>query len=181
MSQFSVQAQDQLDDLKRPNETLQRNAILQEATIKDIQEICAQLRKAFQETNKILNQVFEEQQHFKRYRDCLDKDINKLFNVYQNMKPQPQSNALDDLYHQEDIKSDGSLGNKTRYLSQYQYRDNMSYYEREALKQLSEASSWPKFPGTGKYDCMELIYYMDGLFIDLPSIPDHWITARLDK
>ncbi|MBW0461345.1 hypothetical protein O181_001060 [Austropuccinia psidii MF-1] len=27
---------------------------------------------------------------------------------------------------------------------------------------------------------MELIDYIDGLFIDVPSIPDYWITARLD-
>ncbi|MBW0583503.1 hypothetical protein O181_123218 [Austropuccinia psidii MF-1] len=28
---------------------------------------------------------------------------------------------------------------------------------------------------------MELIDYIDGLFIDVPSIPDYWITARLNK
>ncbi|MBW0583169.1 hypothetical protein O181_122884 [Austropuccinia psidii MF-1] len=27
---------------------------------------------------------------------------------------------------------------------------------------------------------MELIDYIDGLFIDVPSIPDYWITARFD-
>ncbi|MBW0580877.1 hypothetical protein O181_120592 [Austropuccinia psidii MF-1] len=27
---------------------------------------------------------------------------------------------------------------------------------------------------------MELIDYIDGLFIDVPSIPDFWITARLN-
>ncbi|MBW0507455.1 hypothetical protein O181_047170 [Austropuccinia psidii MF-1] len=27
---------------------------------------------------------------------------------------------------------------------------------------------------------MELVDYIDGLFIDLPSIPDYWITARLN-
>ncbi|MBW0577449.1 hypothetical protein O181_117164 [Austropuccinia psidii MF-1] len=57
----------------------------------------------------------------------------------------------------------------------------MSYSEKEALKQLPEASSWPKFSGTGEYDHMELINYIDGLFIYLPSIPDYWITARLNK
>ncbi|MBW0581379.1 hypothetical protein O181_121094 [Austropuccinia psidii MF-1] len=56
----------------------------------------------------------------------------------------------------------------------------MSYSEKEALKQLPEASSWPKFSGTGEYDHMELIDYIDGLFIDVPSIPDYWITARLN-
>ncbi|MBW0585187.1 hypothetical protein O181_124902 [Austropuccinia psidii MF-1] len=56
----------------------------------------------------------------------------------------------------------------------------MSYSEKEALKQLPEASSCPKFCGTGEYDHMELIDYIDGLFIDVPSIPDYWITARLN-
>ncbi|MBW0569096.1 hypothetical protein O181_108811 [Austropuccinia psidii MF-1] len=27
---------------------------------------------------------------------------------------------------------------------------------------------------------MEVIYYIDGLFIDVPRIPDYWITARLN-
>ncbi|MBW0537387.1 hypothetical protein O181_077102 [Austropuccinia psidii MF-1] len=56
----------------------------------------------------------------------------------------------------------------------------MSYSEKEALKRLPEASSWPKFGGTGEYDIMELIDYIDGLFIDVPSIPDYWITSRLN-
>ncbi|MBW0501372.1 hypothetical protein O181_041087 [Austropuccinia psidii MF-1] len=56
----------------------------------------------------------------------------------------------------------------------------MSYIEMEALKQLPEPSSWPKFSGTGEYDHMEPIDYIDGLYIDVPSIPDNWITARLN-
>ncbi|MBW0527313.1 hypothetical protein O181_067028 [Austropuccinia psidii MF-1] len=56
----------------------------------------------------------------------------------------------------------------------------MSYSEKEALKQLPEASSWPEFSETGEYDHMELIDYIDGLLIDVPSIPDYWITARLN-
>ncbi|MBW0470742.1 hypothetical protein O181_010457 [Austropuccinia psidii MF-1] len=118
MSQFAVQNQEQLDYFKRLNERLQRNAILQEAKIKAIQESCAQLSKASEETNKRLNQVFEEQHHHKRDRDFLDQKVNKLFNVYQNMKPQPQGHSLDDPYHQEDIKPDASLGNKARSISQ---------------------------------------------------------------
>ncbi|MBW0573331.1 hypothetical protein O181_113046 [Austropuccinia psidii MF-1] len=56
----------------------------------------------------------------------------------------------------------------------------MSYSDKEALKQLPEALSWPKFSGTGEYDHMELIAYIAGLFIDVPIIPDYWITARLN-
>ncbi|MBW0508686.1 hypothetical protein O181_048401 [Austropuccinia psidii MF-1] len=127
MSQFAVQTQEQVSYFKRLNERLKKNAILQEATIKAIQEICAQLSKASEETNKRLNQFFEEQPHCKRDRDLLDQDINKLFNVYKNMKPQPRGHALDDPYHQADIKPDSLLGNKARSPSQYQDGNDMSY------------------------------------------------------
>ncbi|MBW0498472.1 hypothetical protein O181_038187 [Austropuccinia psidii MF-1] len=98
---------------------LLRNAILQEAKINIIQESCSQLRKASEETNKRLNQVFEEQHHCKRDRDCLDQYINKLLNVYQNMKPQAEGHALENPYQQEDIKPYASLVNKERSPSQY--------------------------------------------------------------
>ncbi|MBW0464053.1 hypothetical protein O181_003768 [Austropuccinia psidii MF-1] len=181
MSQFTVQTHEQLEDFQRLNERFKSNAILQENRIKAIQESYAQLIRSSEETNKRLNQVFGEKHHCKRERDCLDKDINKLFNLYQYMKPKPQGHALDAPYHQEDIKPDSLLGNKARSPSQYQDEYNMFYSGKEALKQLPEASSWPKFSGTGEYDHMELIDYIDGLFIDLPRITDYWITARLDK
>ncbi|MBW0519566.1 hypothetical protein O181_059281 [Austropuccinia psidii MF-1] len=97
------------------------------------------------------------------------------------MKSQPQGHVMDNLYHQEYTKQDSILVNKARSPSKYQDGDNMSYYEKEALKQLTEALSWPKFPGTGEYDHMELIAYIAGLFIDVPIIPEYWITARLNK
>ncbi|MBW0549937.1 hypothetical protein O181_089652 [Austropuccinia psidii MF-1] len=148
--------------------------------VKTLQEGHAQVRKSSEETRKGLNLVFKEQHHSKRDRDCLDQDMNKLFNVYHNLKPQPQNQVMDNPYHQEDIKPDSLLVNKERSPSQYQDGDNMSYSEKEALKQLPEASSWPKFSCTGGYDHMELIAYIDGLFIDVPSIPDYWITDRLN-
>ncbi|MBW0577676.1 hypothetical protein O181_117391 [Austropuccinia psidii MF-1] len=147
--------------------------------VKNLQEGHAQLRKASEETNKRLNLVFEEQNHSKRDRDCLYQDTNKLFNVYHSMKPQPQGHVMDDPYHQDDIKPDAMLMNKERSLSQYQDGYNMSYSEKEALKKLPEASYWP-ISGAGEYDHMELIDYIDGLFIEIPSIPDYWITARLN-
>ncbi|MBW0499886.1 hypothetical protein O181_039601 [Austropuccinia psidii MF-1] len=96
------------------------------------------------------------------------------------MKPQPQGHALDDPYHQEDIKPDPLLGNMAKSPSQYQDRDNISYSEKEALTQLPEVSRWLNFSVTAEYGDMELIYYLYGLFIDVPSIPDYWITARLN-
>ncbi|MBW0531440.1 hypothetical protein O181_071155 [Austropuccinia psidii MF-1] len=87
---------------------------------------------------------------------------------------------MDNPYHQDDVKPDAMLMNKARSPSQYQDGDNMSYSEKEALKQLPEASIWPKFSETGEYDHMEPIDYIDGHFIDVPSIPNYWITARLN-
>ncbi|MBW0481083.1 hypothetical protein O181_020798 [Austropuccinia psidii MF-1] len=112
-------------------------------------------------------------------RDCLDQDMNIPFNVYHNMNPQPQGHVMDHPYHPDDIKPDAMLVNKARSPSKYQDGDNMYYAGKEALTQLPEASSWPKFPGTGKYNHMELISYIDGLFIDVPSKPEYRITARL--
>ncbi|MBW0515868.1 hypothetical protein O181_055583 [Austropuccinia psidii MF-1] len=90
-----------------------------------------------------------------------------------------QGHSLNHPY-QEDIKTDVFLDNKPRSLSQYQDGDNMTYSEKEALKQLPEASSWPTFSGAGEYDYMELIDHIDGLFIDVPRIPDYFSNARLN-
>ncbi|MBW0542046.1 hypothetical protein O181_081761 [Austropuccinia psidii MF-1] len=128
--------------------------------VETLQEGHGQLSKASAETNQRLNLVFEEQHHREIDRDCLDQDIKKLFNVYHNLKPQSKGHVMDNPYPQEDIKPDAML--------------------KEALKQLPEASNWPKFSETGEYDHMELIDYIDGLLIALPSIPDYWITARLN-
>ncbi|MBW0490787.1 hypothetical protein O181_030502 [Austropuccinia psidii MF-1] len=87
---------------------------------------------------------------------------------------------MDNPFHQDDIKPNAMLMNKARSPSQYQDGDNMSYSERESLKQLPEALSWSKFSGTGEYDHTELINYIDGLLIDVKSIPDYWITATLN-
>ncbi|MBW0492328.1 hypothetical protein O181_032043 [Austropuccinia psidii MF-1] len=100
----------------------------------NLEEGNAQLSNASEETNKIPNQVFEEQHHCKRDRDCLDQEINKFFNVFQNIKPQPKGYVLDDPYHQEDIKPDALLVNEEGSSSQYQDGDNMSTFEKEASK-----------------------------------------------
>ncbi|MBW0493103.1 hypothetical protein O181_032818 [Austropuccinia psidii MF-1] len=96
------------------------------------------------------------------------------------MKPQPQGHFMDNPYHQDDIKPDSMLMNKATSPSQYQYGDNMSYSEKEALKQIPEASSWPKVSGAGEYDHMEPIDYIYGLLIDVTSIPDYCITTKIN-
>ncbi|MBW0554412.1 hypothetical protein O181_094127 [Austropuccinia psidii MF-1] len=95
------------------------------------------------------------------------------------MKPQPQGHVMDNPYDQDDFKPDTMCMNKAQSPSKYQDGDNMSYSEKEALKQIPKASSWSKFPATQEYDHMDLIDYVDGFFIDVPSITDYWITARL--
>ncbi|MBW0569829.1 hypothetical protein O181_109544 [Austropuccinia psidii MF-1] len=179
MSQYAEQTQKKFEELEVSHERMKKLTASMDKIVKPLREVHAQLTKASEETNKILNIVFEEQQHSKRNRDYLDQDINKLFNFYHNMKPQPQGHVMDKPYHQDAIKPDGMLMNKARSPSQYQDGDNMSYSEKEALKQLPETSSWPKFCGTGEYDHMELIDYIYGLFMDVPSIPNYWLTARI--
>ncbi|MBW0510921.1 hypothetical protein O181_050636 [Austropuccinia psidii MF-1] len=83
-----------------------------------LQEGHAQLSKASEETNKRLNLVFEEQHHSKRGRNCLGQNINKLFNVYHNLKPQPQGQVMDNPFQPDDIKPDAMLMNKARSPSQ---------------------------------------------------------------
>ncbi|MBW0549352.1 hypothetical protein O181_089067 [Austropuccinia psidii MF-1] len=96
------------------------------------------------------------------------------------MKPQPQGHVMDNPYHQYDIKPDARLMKKARSQSQYPDGDKKVFSEKEALKQIPDSSSCPTFSGTGENDDMELIDYIDGLFIDVSSIPDHWISARLN-
>ncbi|MBW0494067.1 hypothetical protein O181_033782 [Austropuccinia psidii MF-1] len=126
--------------------------------VNTLQEGHAQLSKASEETNNILNPVFEEQHHRKKDRDCLDQDINKLVNLYHNLKPQQQGHDTDNPYHQEDIKSDAIIVNKTISPFQYLDGDKMPYSENKALRQLPQAPTCPKFGGTGEYDHTELIY-----------------------
>ncbi|MBW0587218.1 hypothetical protein O181_126933 [Austropuccinia psidii MF-1] len=180
MSQYAEKTQKQFSELEASHERMKESTAPMDKIVKALQEGHSQLTKSSEEINKGLNIVSEEQHHSRRDRDCLDQDINKLFNVYHNMKPQPQGHVMNNPYHPDDIKPDAILGNKERSPSQYQDRDNMSFSEKEALKQLPEASSCPKFSGTGEYDHMGLIDYIDGLFIDVPRIPDYWITARVN-
>ncbi|MBW0526123.1 hypothetical protein O181_065838 [Austropuccinia psidii MF-1] len=141
MSQFTEQTQKQFAKLIATHERIKKLTASMDEIVKPLQEGNAQLSQASGETNKIRKQFFEEQHHSKRDRYCLDQDINKLFNVYHNMKPQPKGHVMDNPYCQEDIKTNFALKNKARSPSQYQDGDNMSYSEKEGLKQLPEASS----------------------------------------
>ncbi|MBW0578516.1 hypothetical protein O181_118231 [Austropuccinia psidii MF-1] len=180
MSQYAEKTQKQFEELEASHERMKRLTASMDKIVKTLQEGHAQLRKASEETKKRLNLVFGEQHHTKRDGVCLDQAIKKLLNVYHNLKPQPTGHVIDNPYHQEEIKLDAMLVKKAISPSQYQDGDKMSYSKKEALKQLPEASSWPKFSGTGEYDHMELIGYIDGLFIYVPSITDYWIAARLN-
>ncbi|MBW0569511.1 hypothetical protein O181_109226 [Austropuccinia psidii MF-1] len=120
MSQFTEQTQKQFAELEESHEKMKKLTSSMDKIVKTLQEGHAQLRKASEATNKRLNLVFEEQHHSKRDRDFLDQGINKLLNVYQNMKPQPQGHVMDNPYHQDDNKPDSMLMNKARYPSQYQ-------------------------------------------------------------
>ncbi|MBW0577950.1 hypothetical protein O181_117665 [Austropuccinia psidii MF-1] len=175
MAQYAQKTQKQFSELEASHERMKKLTASMDKIVETLPEGHSQLSKAPEETNKRLKIVFEEQHHSRRDTDCLGQDINKLFNVYHKIKPQAQGHVKDNPYH-----PDAMLVNKEIFPSQYQDGDNMSYSEKEALKQLPESSSWPKPFGTGEYDHMELIDYIYRLFIDVASMPDYWITARLN-
>ncbi|MBW0497953.1 hypothetical protein O181_037668 [Austropuccinia psidii MF-1] len=88
------------------------------------------------------------------------------------MKPQNQDQVFRNNPHsQEDIKKDFPMASKQTSPSQYQYGDNITYSEKETLKKLPEATSWPNLSGVVEYVHMELIYH-----IDVPIVEDYWIT-----
>ncbi|MBW0565640.1 hypothetical protein O181_105355 [Austropuccinia psidii MF-1] len=90
MSKFSEQTQKKFSELQASHERMKKLTASMHKIVQILQEGHAQLGKASEETIKRLNQVFGEQHRSKRDSDCLDQDINKLFNVYHNMKPQCQ-------------------------------------------------------------------------------------------
>ncbi|MBW0485917.1 hypothetical protein O181_025632 [Austropuccinia psidii MF-1] len=155
MSQNAEKTLKQFAELQESHLRMEKLTASMEKIVKTLQEVHAQLSKASEGTNKRQNQFLEERHHCK-------------------------SHILDDPYHQEDIKADASVENKARYPSQCQDENNMSYSDNESSKQLPEAARWPKFSGTGECDHMELIDSIDGIIIDVLSIPDYWITASLN-
>ncbi|MBW0518031.1 hypothetical protein O181_057746 [Austropuccinia psidii MF-1] len=100
MSQFAEQPQKQFAELEASHEGMEVLTASMDKIVETLQEGHAQLRKASEEANKRLNLAFEEKNHRKSDRDCLDQDINKLFDVYHSMKPQPQGHVMDNPYHQ---------------------------------------------------------------------------------
>ncbi|MBW0591332.1 hypothetical protein O181_131047 [Austropuccinia psidii MF-1] len=119
MSQYDEQSAKQFGELEAGQERMKKTQASLEQIVKNLQEGYAQLSKASEETN----------------------NINKLFNVYHNFKPQPQGQVMENPYQPDYIKPDAMLMNKARFPSQYHDGDGISYSEKEALKQLPEASS----------------------------------------
>ncbi|MBW0493203.1 hypothetical protein O181_032918 [Austropuccinia psidii MF-1] len=109
MSQFSEQTQKHFSERQASHERMKTLTASIDKIVKTLQDGHAQLSKAYEETNKRLNQVFEEKHHSKRFRNCLDQDISKLLNGYHNMKPQPQGHVMYNPYHQGEIKPDAIL------------------------------------------------------------------------
>ncbi|MBW0521916.1 hypothetical protein O181_061631 [Austropuccinia psidii MF-1] len=120
MSQYAEKTQKQFAELEASHERMKELTASMDKIVVTLQEGHAKLSKASEETNKRLNLVFEEQHHSKRDRDFLDQEIKKLFNVYHNMKPQPQGHVMDNPYQPDDIKPDAMLMNKASPPSQYQ-------------------------------------------------------------
>ncbi|MBW0507366.1 hypothetical protein O181_047081 [Austropuccinia psidii MF-1] len=123
------------------------------------------MKKLTASMDKIVKDLQEGQSQLRKASEGTNKRLNLVFG---------------EQHHSKRDRDDPMFVNKESSPSQYQDGDNMCYSEKEALKQLPEASSWPKFSGTGEYDHMKLINYIYGLFIDVTRIPDYWITARLN-
>ncbi|MBW0517943.1 hypothetical protein O181_057658 [Austropuccinia psidii MF-1] len=87
MSQYAEKSYKQFSELHASHERMKKLTSSMDKIVKPLQEGHAQLIKASEETNKRLNQVFEEQYYSRRDRGCLYQDVNKLFNVYHKMKP----------------------------------------------------------------------------------------------
>ncbi|MBW0559655.1 hypothetical protein O181_099370 [Austropuccinia psidii MF-1] len=120
MSQYAEKTQKKFAELKASHERMKKLTASMDKIVEPLPEGHAQLRKASEDTKKRLNIVFKEKHHTTRDRDCLDQDINKLFSVYHNMKPQPQGYVMDNPYQPDHIKPDAMLVNKARSPSQYQ-------------------------------------------------------------
>ncbi|MBW0586239.1 hypothetical protein O181_125954 [Austropuccinia psidii MF-1] len=118
--QFVEQTQKVFERIHENISRLQKVNILQMKIINNVQEYYTRLSEASEETKRRPNQVLEERNHLKRDREYLYQDLEKNFNVFQNIKPQRQGNVLDNEYHLEDIKPDSLLKNKPRSPSQYQ-------------------------------------------------------------
>ncbi|MBW0507306.1 hypothetical protein O181_047021 [Austropuccinia psidii MF-1] len=113
MSPYAEHTQKQFAELEASHERMKKLTASMDKIVKPLKEGHAKLSKASGETNKRLNLVFEEQHHSKRDRDFLDQDINKLLNVYHNLKPQPQGQVMENPY-----QPDSMLMNNTRSPSQ---------------------------------------------------------------
>ncbi|MBW0569237.1 hypothetical protein O181_108952 [Austropuccinia psidii MF-1] len=106
MSEYAEQSAKQFAELGASHERMKKLTASMDKIIKNLQEGHAQLSKASEETKKRPNLVFEEQHHSRRDRDCLDQDINKLFNVYHSLKPQSQGQVMENPYQPANIKPD---------------------------------------------------------------------------
>ncbi|MBW0499691.1 hypothetical protein O181_039406, partial [Austropuccinia psidii MF-1] len=73
MSQFADETQKKLGELQERHERMKKLTASMDKIVKTLQEGHSQFSKAFEETNKRLNQLFEEQYHCKRERNFLDQ------------------------------------------------------------------------------------------------------------
>ncbi|MBW0517589.1 hypothetical protein O181_057304 [Austropuccinia psidii MF-1] len=143
MSQYAEQSQKQFAELEASHERMKKLTASMDEMFRPLQEGHAQLSKASEETKKILKIVFEEQHLSRRDRDCLDKDINKLFNVYHNIKPQPQCHVMDNLYYQDDIKPDAIIPDywiTARLNTAFKVHASIWYTE---MKEVHGRRNWP--------------------------------------
>ncbi|MBW0537462.1 hypothetical protein O181_077177 [Austropuccinia psidii MF-1] len=131
-----------------------------------LKECPAEAGFPWKEDNYLYEKEQQEDQLFPQTNQCF-KPITKFKIVKEEEESEDEFSA----YQDPRLRCDFT----------YQYGKKLSCSEKKTLKQLPEMVNWPKFSGIGEYDHMELIYHIDGIFLDFPKIPDYWITTRLNN
>ena len=184
---------DHVQEVTSEMKTLKEENSFQATVIEDLNTNLSRIWAEFETKNKQLNSILEEQQAVRRdlrniqyQQEILEKEVDFLYKKEEkedNFFPQTtQDDKPITKVKEEESENQApeSQDPKLRSESIYQDGENLSYSEKQALKQLPDVVNWPKFSGIGEYDHMELIDYINGLFVDVPKIPDYWITTRLN-
>ncbi|MBW0522316.1 hypothetical protein O181_062031 [Austropuccinia psidii MF-1] len=117
---------------------------------------------------KAANYLYEKEEQ----KDKLFPQTNKCYKPitkFKKVKEEEESEDQFSAYQDTRLRSD----------SNDQYGKILSFSEKKTFKQLTEMVNWPSLSGIGDYDHRELIYYIYGIALDFPKIPDYWITKRL--
>ncbi|MBW0470512.1 hypothetical protein O181_010227 [Austropuccinia psidii MF-1] len=178
---------------------LKEKNIFQVTFIKDLNTNLESVWEEFKKIKQQLSSILEEQQSVRRdvenvqnhWRN-LGKEIDNLYEKgeqEENLFPPTKKGDGSIINNSQQVKEEDKPNNQKpeyqdpRLISKLIYHDgeSLSYSEKQALKKLPGVVNLPRFTGVVAYDHIELIYYIDGLFVDFPKIPDYWTTEILNN